>query len=54
MVSLSLGVLVVDPGSYSSHYQVAAATPEAKKEAKKISGNSLFIERRKPLKFANI
>lgn len=52
MVSLSLGALVVDPGSYSSHYQVAAATAEAKKEAKKIAGNSLFIERRKPLKAA--
>jgi EAL domain-containing protein (putative c-di-GMP-specific phosphodiesterase class I)/GGDEF domain-containing protein len=54
MVSLSLGALIVDPGSYSSHYQVAAATAEAKKEAKKIAGNSLFIERRKPLKAANL
>ena len=52
ILSLSLGTLVVDPGCYSSHYQVAAATAEAKKEAKKIAGNSLFIERRKAIQLA--
>lgn len=51
-VNLSLGTLVVDPGAYTSHYQVAAATAEAKKEAKKVLGNSLFIERRKAIQFA--
>lgn len=52
IVSLSLGTLMVDPGAYTSHYQVAAATAEAKKEAKKIAGNSHFIERRKAIQFA--
>jgi hypothetical protein len=36
----------VEPGRYDSHHQIAAAAAEAKKEAKKIPGNSLFIERR--------
>lgn len=51
-VNLSLGALLVDPGAFTSHYQVAAATAQAKKEAKKIPGNSLFIERRKAISFA--
>jgi diguanylate cyclase (GGDEF)-like protein len=46
LVSLSLGAVRVEAGRFSSHHQIAAAAAEAKKEAKKISGNSLFIERR--------
>jgi diguanylate cyclase (GGDEF)-like protein len=46
LVSLSLGVVRVEPGQYLSHHQIATAASEAKKEAKKIPGNSLFIERR--------
>jgi diguanylate cyclase (GGDEF)-like protein len=46
LVTLSLGVVRVDPGQYVSHHQIASATSEAKKQAKKIPGNSLFIERR--------
>jgi diguanylate cyclase (GGDEF)-like protein len=46
MTSLSLGVVKVEPGQYASHHQIAAAVAEAKKQAKKIAGNSLFIERR--------
>lgn len=46
LVSLSLGVCRVMPGQYTSHHQIAEAAAEAKKHAKKIHGNSLFIERR--------
>lgn len=44
--SLSIGIVAVDPNSYQSHHEVAGATTVAKKQAKKISGNSLFVERR--------
>ncbi|MGE5623112.1 MAG: GGDEF domain-containing protein [Bacillota bacterium] len=46
LVSLALGVVRVEPGQYLSHHQIATAASEAKKQAKKIPGNSLFIERR--------
>ncbi len=46
LVSLALGVVRVEPGQYMSHHQIATAASEAKKQAKKIPGNSLFIERR--------
>ncbi|HYC42716.1 MAG TPA: GGDEF domain-containing protein [Noviherbaspirillum sp.] len=46
LISLSLGVVRVDPGQYASHLQIATAASDAKKQAKKIPGNSLFIERR--------
>lgn len=46
LTSLSLGVVRVEPGEYLSHHQIATAASEAKKQAKKIPGNSLFIERR--------
>lgn len=46
LISLSLGVTRVSPGKYRSHHQIAEAAAEAKKQAKKIFGNSLFIERR--------
>ncbi|HEY9279377.1 MAG TPA: GGDEF domain-containing protein [Eoetvoesiella sp.] len=45
--SLSLGVVKVDPMQYDSHHQIALAASEAKTQAKKTMGNSLFIERRK-------
>ena len=44
--SLSIGVVPVDPKSYHSHHEVAGAATVAKKQAKKMSGNSLFVERR--------
>jgi len=34
------------PGQYYSHHQIATAAADAKKQAKKINGNSLFIDRR--------
>lgn len=49
IVSLSIGAVHVEPGVFESHYQISTAVAEAKKEAKKITGNSLFIERRKLL-----
>ncbi|MDP2810379.1 MAG: GGDEF domain-containing protein [Rhodocyclaceae bacterium] len=46
LVSLSLGVIHVESDRYSAYHQVAAAAAVAKKEAKKLPGNSIFIERR--------
>lgn len=46
LISLSLGVVRIEPGQYMSHHQIATAASDAKKQAKKIPGNSLFIERR--------
>ena len=46
LVSVSLGALRVEPGRFVSHHQIASAAAEAKRQAKKIPGNSLFIERR--------
>jgi diguanylate cyclase (GGDEF)-like protein len=44
--SLSIGVVPVDQDAYHSHHEVAGAATAAKKQAKKTSGNSIFIERR--------
>lgn len=44
--SLSLGAVIVAPSQYASHHQIALAAAEAKSQAKKIKGNSLFVERR--------
>jgi diguanylate cyclase (GGDEF)-like protein len=46
LTSLSLGVVKVTPEMFTSLHQVAAAAADAKKQAKKIPGNSLFMERR--------
>jgi diguanylate cyclase (GGDEF)-like protein len=46
LISLSIGALVINSNVYNSHHEVSAACVNAKKQAKKISGNSLFIERR--------
>src|SRR3546814_13348330 len=46
LVSFSLGVVQVNTAlPYSSH-QIAEFAAQAKTEAKKIPGNSLFVERR--------
>ncbi len=44
--SLSIGVVPVNPDEYGSHHEVAGAASMAKKQAKKLPGNSLFVERR--------
>jgi diguanylate cyclase (GGDEF)-like protein len=46
LTSLSIGAIQVAPGQFMSHHEVSAAMSDAKKMAKKISGNSLFIEQR--------
>ncbi len=48
LATLSIGAVNVDPSQYGSTYHIASAASEAKKQAKKIPGNSLFVERRKP------
>jgi diguanylate cyclase (GGDEF)-like protein len=48
LTSLSVGAVSVAPDEYRSHYEVAAAAGEAKKQAKTLSGSALFIERRHP------
>jgi diguanylate cyclase (GGDEF)-like protein len=45
-VSMSVGSVKADPVGFRSHHEVAAAMTVAKKQAKKITGNSLFLERR--------
>ncbi|MGC2165930.1 MAG: GGDEF domain-containing protein [Gallionella sp.] len=44
--TLSIGAVLVMPGMFSSHYQVAEAATAAEKQAKTKTGNSLFVERR--------
>ncbi len=46
LMSLSLGAIKVEPHQYYTHHQIATAAAESKKQAKKIHGNSLFLERR--------
>ncbi len=46
LVSISIGSVMVDPDRFHSHHEVSAAAAVAKKQAKKIPGNSLFVERR--------
>ncbi len=48
LTSLSLGAVQIDAGEYPTHLDVAAAATDAKKQAKRIPGNSLFVERRRP------
>jgi len=44
--TLSIGATHISPGRFHSHHEVSEAATVAKKMAKKISGNSLFIEQR--------
>ncbi|WP_195763587.1 GGDEF domain-containing protein [Duganella guangzhouensis] len=46
LMSLSIGAIRVEPHQYYTHHQIAAAATESKKQAKKIHGNSLFLDRR--------
>ncbi|MBF0175290.1 MAG: EAL domain-containing protein [Magnetococcales bacterium] len=49
LTSLSLGVVVVEPGRIASFMEISRFAAEAKKQAKKIPGNSLFVNRRQPV-----
>ena len=46
MTSLSIGVAEVKPGAFHSHIEVSVVAAEVKKKAKKIRGNSLYINQR--------
>ena len=46
LVCLSLGVVKSSSNKFYSHHQISLAASDAKKQAKKIPGNSLFIDRR--------
>jgi len=46
LTTLAIGVVLVEPGICSSHMQVLAAAAEARKQAKRLGGNALFVERR--------
>lgn len=46
LVCLSIGVLNVRPGEFSLHVEVARHAADAKKQAKKIPGSAMFVERR--------
>lgn len=47
LLHLSLGAVAVDPDVFSSHHEIAAVAAEAKKQAKRMPGSSLFFDRRK-------
>lgn len=46
IISISIGVIQVNYKHFTSHKEVASISSEVKKQAKKIKGNSLFIDRR--------
>jgi diguanylate cyclase (GGDEF)-like protein len=47
LLTLSVGAVAADPGTFNSHSEVAAAATEAKRMAKRARGNTLFVERRR-------
>jgi hypothetical protein len=47
LVSLSIGVVLVDPAHFHQYQEVARAASEAKRMAKRIDGSRLFIDQRK-------
>lgn len=49
LISLSLGIIRAGAQQYVSHHQISVAATDAKKQAKRMPGNSLFIDRRKEI-----
>jgi diguanylate cyclase (GGDEF)-like protein len=47
LLTLSIGAVPVEPGTFASHSEIATAASEAKRLAKRQPGNSLFVERRR-------
>jgi len=45
--TLSIGAVVVDATTNASHMDVSSAAADAKRQAKRAAGNSLFVERRR-------
>jgi diguanylate cyclase (GGDEF)-like protein len=48
MVSLSIGIVIVEPGSYSTAAAVAARASEVKGVAKRMPGSKWVLDRRRP------
>jgi diguanylate cyclase (GGDEF)-like protein len=46
LMSISIGAVIAQPGQFESPHEVSSAAAIAKKQAKKMTGNSLFIEQR--------
>ena len=46
LMSISIGAVIAKPEQFESPHEVSSAAAIAKKQAKKMSGNSLFIEQR--------
>ena len=46
LTSLAIGIIRVEPDATLTHLHVSAMASEAKKQAKKITGNAIFIDRR--------
>ncbi len=46
LITLSVGAVIIPAGTFSSHHEIASAAAIAKKEAKRMEGSCLFIERR--------
>ena len=46
LLSLSVGVVPVRPGQYANHHEIATVASEVKRQAKRIRGNALFVDRR--------
>ena len=49
LTTLAIGAVPVDAEVYGSHLRVAEAATEAKRQAKRMGGNALFVERRTPM-----
>ncbi len=47
LMSLSIGAVRIEPGAFNSHHEISAAAAQAKKQAKRQPGNSLFIDQRR-------
>jgi len=46
LTTLSIGAIQVSPRQFLSHHEVSAAMTDAKKMAKRMEGNALFVEQR--------
>lgn len=46
LITISIGAVLVTPGIFSSHHEISTIATTAKNQAKRIPGNSLFIEQR--------
>ena len=46
LTTLSVGAVIIDPGTHHQHKEVAMRAAEAKKQAKRMRGSVCFVERR--------